>query len=173
MRVLALRARQAGMVLMVTLVMLIVITLFVISMVRLSNTNAIIVGNMQAQKAVEAEAQQAAELALNKFTFWEDAMTTANSWSSSTSASLSYSALWTAYTPTGASAAPKTQSDNITIYRPQCLYYEPATGYSALSGVAPQDTYWDLQVTASDSKTGASTEIHQGVQMRLPAGNCK
>ena len=165
--------RQSGMVLMVTLVMLIVITLFVISMVRLSNTNAIIVGNMQAQKAVEAEAQQAAELALNKFAFWEDAMTTANTWSSTSAASVSYSSLWSAYTPTGASDAPATQSDNITIYRPQCLFFEPATGYSALSGVAPQDTYWDLQVLASDSKTGASTEIHQGVQMRLPAGNCK
>jgi hypothetical protein len=165
--------RQSGMVLMVTLVMLIVITLFVISMVRLSNTNAIIVGNMQAQKSVEAEAQQAAELALNKFSFWEDAMTTANTWASTTAGSVSYSTLWAAYTPTGATAAPATQSDNITIYRPQCLFFEPATGYSALSGVAPQDTYWDLQVNASDSKTGASTEIHQGVQMRLPAGNCK
>jgi hypothetical protein len=162
------------MVLLVTLVMLIVITLFVISMVRLSNTNAIIVGNMQAQKSVEAEAQQAAELALNKFAFWEDAMTTVNTWSSTT-ASVSYSTIWANYLPTGAGLGtpPATQSDNITVYRPQCLFFEPATGYSALSGVAPQDTYWDLRVNASDSKTGASTEIHQGVQMRLPAGNCK
>jgi hypothetical protein len=167
--------RQGGMVLMVTLVMLIVITLFVLSMVRLSNTNAIIVGNMQAQKAVEAEAQQAAELALNKFAFWEDAMLAANTWASTSTASVTYSSMWTAYTPTGAGSTtpPKTQSDNIIVYRPQCLFFEPAAGYSALSGVAPQDTYWDLQVSASDSRTGASTEIHQGVQMRLPAGNCK
>lgn len=166
---------QRGMVLMITLVMLIVITLFVVSMVRLSNTNAIIVGNMQAQKGVEAEAQQAVELALNKFTFWEDAMTTANTWSSASTASVSYSTVWTTYLPTGAGSAtpPKTQSDSIVVYRPQCLFFEPAQGYSALSGVAPQDTYWDLQVNASDSKTGASTEIHQGIQMRLPAGNCK
>lgn len=172
-RVILARPTQQGMVLLVTLVMLIVITLFVLSMVRLSNTNAIIVGNMQAQKAVEAEAQQAAEIALNKFAFWEDAMTEANTWSTSSTASVSYSTLWSAYTPTGASGAPKTQSDSITVYRPQCLFFEPASGYSALSGVAPQDTYWDLQVSASDSKTGASTEIHQGIQMRLPAGNCK
>jgi hypothetical protein len=167
--------RQSGMVLMVTLVMLIVITLFVLSMVRLSNTNAIIVGNMQAQKAVEAEAQQAAELALNKFAFWEDAMTTVNTWASTSTASVSYSSIWTTYLPAGAGSTtpPKTQSDNIIVYRPQCLFFEPAAGYSALSGVAPQDTYWDLQVSASDSRTGASTEIHQGVQMRLPAGNCK
>ena len=48
-----LRQRQDGMVLIVTLAMLVVITLFVISMIRLGNTNAIIVGNMQAQKGVE------------------------------------------------------------------------------------------------------------------------
>ena len=166
-------SRQSGMVLMVTLVMLIVITLFVISMVRLSNTNAIIVGNMQAQKSVEAEAQQAVEIAMNKFSFWEDAMLETNTWATSSTGSVALSSLWTAYTPTGATAAPAVQSTSITVDRPQCLFFEPATGYSALSGVAPQDTYWDLQVNAADSKTGASTEIHQGVQMRLPAGNCK
>jgi len=52
------------------------------------------------------------------------------------------------------------------------MYYQPATGYSALSGVAPQDTYWDVHANASDSTTGATSEVHQGVQMRLPAGNC-
>ena len=64
------------------------------------------------------------------------------------------------------------QSTTVTVSRPQCLYYQPATGYSALSVVAPQDTYWDLQANATDSKTGASAEVHQGIQMRLPAGNC-
>lgn len=167
------RSAQDGMVLLVTLVMLVVITLFVVSMVRLSNTNALIVSNMQAQKGIEAEAQQAIEIAMNRFSFWEDAMTGANTWANSTTASVSYSALWTAYKPTGATAAPATQADAITVYRPQCQFFEPASGYSALSGVAPQDTYWDLRVDAADSKTGASTEIHQGVQMRLPAGNCK
>jgi hypothetical protein len=168
-----LRRAQSGMVLIVTLAMLVVITLFVISMVRLGNTNAVIVGNMQAQKGVESEAQQAIEMAVNKFTFFDDAIQETNSWATSTTTYLSYSTMWTNYRPTGATAAPATQSDDIKIYRPQCLFFEPATGYSALSGIAPQDTFWDLAVTASDSKTGASTEIHQGLQMRLPAGNCK
>jgi hypothetical protein len=167
------RRAQSGMVLIVTLAMLVVITLFVISMVRLGNTNAVIVGNMQAQKGVEAEAQQAIEMAVNKFTFFDDAIQEANSWSVSSTAYLTYSTMWTNYHPTGATASPATQSDDIKIYRPQCLFFEPASGYSALSGIAPQDSYWDLAVTASDSKTGASSEIHQGLQMRLPAGNCK
>jgi len=167
------RRTQSGMVLIITLAMLVVITLFVISMVRLGNTNAVIVGNMQAQKGVEAEAQQAIEIALNKFQFFEDSISETNSWASPATQYITYSALWAAYTPTGATAAPATRSDDIRVYRPQCLFFEPATGYSALSGVAPQDTYWDLGVTASDSKTAATTEIHQGIQIRLPAGNCK
>src|SRR2546428_8585052 len=174
------RRAQSGMVLIVTLAMLVVITLFVISMVRLGNTNAVIVGNMQAQKGVEAEAQQAIEMALNKFQFFDDTIQGTTSWASPATDSnrnneqyVAYSGLWTAYTPTGATAAPATQSNDIKVYRPQCLFFEPATGYSALSGIAPQDTYWDMSVVAKDDKTGASTEIHQGVQMRLPAGNCK
>ena len=164
---------QQGMVLLITLIMLVVITLFVMSMVRLGNTNAAIVGNMQAQKGVEAEAQQAIEMALNRFQFFDEAMTEVASWANPATTYLSYADLWNAYKPAGATAVPATRADDIKIYRPQCLFFEPATGYSALSGVAPQDTYWDIQANAGDSKTGAGTEIHQGVQMRLPAGNCK
>lgn len=165
--------RQQGMVLIVTLAMLVVITLFVISMVRLGNTNAQIVGNMQAQKGVEAEAQQAIEIAVNKYNFFDDAIQEANTWATSTTAFVSYNTVWTNYTPTGATSAPATLSDSFKVYRPQCLFFEPTAGYSALSGIAPQDTYWDISVTASDSKTGASSEVHQGLEMRLPAGNCK
>jgi hypothetical protein len=169
------RRAQSGMVLIVTLAMLVVITLFVISMIRLGNTNAVIVGNMQAQKGVESEAQQAIEMALNKFQFFDDTIQETNSWAASTTEYVTYSALWTAYTPTGATVRPATlaNASDIKIYRPQCIFFEPATGYSALSGVAPQDTYWDMSVIAKDDKTGASTEIHQGIQIRLPAGNCK
>lgn len=176
------RGRQQGMVLIVTLAMLVVITLFVISMIRLGNTNAVIVGNMQAQKTVDTEAQQALEIAVNKYSFFDDAIQDTNSWASPPTDStrnneqyLLYSTLWAAYTPTGATAAPATLSDpaQFKVYRPQCLFFEPTSGYSALSGIAPQDTYWDIAVVASDSTTGASTEEHQGLEMRLPAGNCK
>ena len=173
------RGKQQGMVLIVTLAMLVVITLFVISMVRLGNTNAMIVGNMQAQKGVEAEAQQAIELAMNKFNFFDDAIQSTNSWAApaidatrNNEQYVTYSALWTAYTPTGATTAPATLSTDFKIYRPQCLFFEPTAGYSALSGIAPQDTYWDMAAVATDSRTGASSEIHQGLEMRLPAGNC-
>src|SRR5437762_14196777 len=93
---------QSGMVLIVTLAMLVVITLFVISMIRLGNTNAAIVGNMQAQKGVEAEAQQAIEMAVNKYNFFDDAIQETNTWSSAATAFVTYTTVYTNYTPTGA-----------------------------------------------------------------------
>ena len=172
-------SRQQGMTLLIALIMLIVITLFVVSMVKLNSTNAIIVGNMRAQKAVESEAAQQAEIAINQYQFFEDVISSTGPWASpSTDATtqqyyLSSADLWTNYKPTGATTAPAMQSTDAKLYKPQCQYYEPSSGYSALSGVAPQDTYWDMMVTTTDSKSGASAEMHQGVQMRLPAGNCK
>jgi len=164
---------EKGMTMFIALVMLIVITVFVVSMVRLSNINAMVVGNMQAQKAVEAEAQQVVEVAVNNYLFFKDAIEGTGSWSIPSTARISDATLWANYKPLTATGAPAKSADVIDISRPQCLHFEPATGYSALSGVAPQDTFWDLAVAASDSRSGASAEIHQGVQMRLPAGNCK
>lgn len=165
-------ARERGMTLLVSLIMLVVITLFAISMVRLNSVNIAAVANMQGQKVVETEAAQAVEIAVGKFSFFDDVIANQNAWAGS-AASMSYATLWTNYKPAGAgSTAPATQSSAITISRPQCVYYEPSSGYSALSGVAPQDSYWDIQVTATDSFTGATTEMHQGISMRLPAGNC-
>lgn len=166
------RGRQNGMTLLIALIMLIVITLFVLSMMRLSSTNTAIVGNMQAQKTVETEAQQAVELALGSFTFFDDVIRNQNTWAGN-QASADYATLWAAYKPSGAGAtAPATLSGTITMYRPQCVHFETATGYSALSPVAPQDTFWDIRVDAADAFTSVTTEMHQGIRMRLPPGNC-
>ncbi len=168
----AFRRSQRGLTLLITLVMLTVITLFTVSMMRLSTINASIMGNMQAQKTVESEAQQAIEIAVNQFAFFNDAINSLNAWNPNTVASLSYSTLWTNYKATGlGSTAPPTLS-SITLSRPVCVYFTPSSGYSALSGVAPQDTFWDLAAKATDNFTGATSEVHQGVRMRLPAGNC-
>ena len=41
------------------------------------------------------------------------------------------------------------------------------------SGLALQDTYWDLQTTATNDNSGASVTTHQGVKVRLNASaNC-
>ncbi len=167
-------SRQQGVTLLIAIIMLIVITMFVVTAVKLGSTNAAIVSNMRAQKQVDTEAQQQIEIALNKFQFFNDAISGTGPWASASTTTLDATTLWTNYAPAGATSAPATQTSpgNLTISRPQCQYFQPATGYSALSGVAPQDTYWDMQANASDSNTGASSEVHQGIHIRLPAGNC-
>jgi len=162
---------QRGMTLLIALIMLIVMTMFVVSMVKIGNTNTTIVSNMRAQKSVDTEAQQQIEIAINRYQFFSDVIGGAGGWASAPTY-LTAAQLWATYAPPGASTETATQSNDLRLYRPQCNYAAPASGYSALSGVAPQDTYWDIEATASDSTTGASTEIHQGIWMRLPAGNC-
>lgn len=162
---------QRGMTLLVVMVMLTMITLFVVSMVKLSNTNALVVGNMQSQKSVESEAQQAVEVAINSYTFFSNAISNTGTWTAGTD-TISYSTLWSNYTPSGAASTVPTTQSVMTIYRPQCTHAETVSGYSATSTVAPQDTYWDIRVDSVDNITGATTEIHQGVKIRLPAGTC-
>jgi Tfp pilus assembly protein PilX len=165
------KGSQRGMTLVIVLIMLVMITLFVVTMVRLTSTNASVVGNMQAQKVVETEAQQAIEIAVNKFEFFNDALNNQNAWPS-TASYIDATTLWSTYAPSGAgTAAPNTQS-TIKVFRPQCVYAAPASGYSALSTVSPQDSTWDIKITAEDGTTGATSEMHQGIKMRLPAGSC-
>ncbi len=63
-------ATQHGATLLVVLVMLVMITLFVLSMIRLSNTNLRVVGNMQSQRALESGAQQAIEEKIGSIAFF-------------------------------------------------------------------------------------------------------
>jgi Tfp pilus assembly protein PilX len=163
--------RQRGATLLVVLIMLVMVTMFVVSMIQLSGTNASVVGNMQAQKVVETEAAQSVELAVNQYNFFNDAINNQNAWASNAT-TISYATLWSTYKPTGAGTTAPSMQSTITVTRPQCIYAAPATGYSALSNVSPQDTNWDVQINAEDSVSGAVTEIHQGLKMRLPAGSC-
>jgi Tfp pilus assembly protein PilV len=145
---------QGGMTLVVGLIMLLVITLFVVSAVRLSTANLRTVGNMQSRNEAAAASQRAIE----------DMM--------------SSTAAFTAPT-TIVPATPVTVPINKTDYSvvretPVCVRTEPVTGNSYdNAGLALQDTYWDLQATASNSKSGASVTTHQGVRVRLNASaNC-
>jgi len=133
-------ATQHGATLLVVLVMLVMITLFVLSMIRLSNTNLRVVGNMQSQRALESGAQQAIEEKIGSIAFFNDASTI------------------NGYT--------------VNISRPSCFFSTPATGYSATSNISPEDTSWEIAVNASDSISGSTTAVVQGVKIRLPAGNC-
>lgn len=149
------RGRERGATLLVVLVMLVMITLFVVSMIRLSSTNLKVVGNMQAQRALESAAQQAVEERISTITFFNEAIAGTGTWAGGVT---SVDQTVNAYT--------------VAIAKPTCVYSAPAEGYSATSTISPEDTYWEIQASSTDSFTGARVTLVQGVKMRLPAGNC-
>jgi Tfp pilus assembly protein PilX len=139
------RHLQQGATLIVSLVMLVVMTLFAISAINLSSTNLKIVGNMQSQRLMEMAAQDAIERMIS--------------------------------TPTYYSLTPSAQSFTISglavsVSAPACSRSTPATGYSATSGISPEDDDWEFVATVTDGLTGAALALHQGVRIRLLAGNC-
>lgn len=140
------RSRQQGAVLIVSLVVLIVLTLFVISSTRIATGNLLIVGNMQAKHNVESIAQSGVEQVLSSITPF--------------------------YAPADPVAVSAPSGVTVAVANRVCLTATPASGYSAVSGISPEDTFWNVQVSVNDSVTGAATVMHQGVRIRLPAGNC-
>lgn len=140
-----LQKKQRGATLIVSLIMLIVLTLFAVSAINLSSINLKIVGNMQSQKAMEAAVQDAIEQMLS--------------------------------TPTYYSLTPSNQTltvsgFDVSITAPDCLRSVPATGYSATSGISPEDNDWEFIASVTDGLTGAQLTLHQGVRIRMLAGNC-
>lgn len=138
--------RQRGSVLFVSLVMLIMLTLVVVNSINISGVNLKIVGNMQHRAATEAAAQRAVEQVLSSATNF--------------------------YAPTQAVAVTAPAGMTVTVGNRTCLAYGPAPGYSAISGMSPEDTQWDVRVTVADGVTGAATTMSQGVRIRMLAGSC-
>ena len=139
-----LRRRQQGSVLVTCLVMLVVITMFGLSSVNSSVINLQVIGNSQSLKSLEASAMQAMEQVIGSLASFQ------------------------------APAAQTVTVNNysVAITAATCLGSAPAAGYSALSTVSPEETYWELQGTATDPATGASVQMSQGVRIRLNAGSC-
>ena len=138
--------RQAGVSLIISLIMLVVLTLMAVSSMNLNNTSLKIVGNMQSQKALDNAAQEANATILGSFSSFA--------------------------IPVPTPPAMTVNAYSITVATPVCKKSALAFGYQFDDPLAPEDTNWELQASASDSLTGATTVVHNGVKIRLPAGNC-
>lgn len=136
---------QQGATLIVSLVMLVVMTLFAVSAINLSSMNLRIVGNMQTQRLMEMSAQDAIERMISTPTYYSLTPTTQN------------------FTISGLAVA---------VTAPACVRSVPATGYSATSGISPEDNDWEFIATVTDGLTGAALALTQGVRIRMLAGNC-
>src|SRR5512135_1562909 len=143
-------SRQRGMTLVVGLIMLLVITLFVVSAIRLSTVSLRTVGNMQARSEAAAAGQRRIE----------DLMSSTTAFTSPSASTVIVPVNGVNYT--------------VTTPVPACVKTVPVTGNSYdNSGLALQDTYWDVQNTAANAASGAAVTTHQGVKVRLSAGaNC-
>jgi Tfp pilus assembly protein PilX len=139
---------QRGATLLVVLIMLVVLTLFAVQAINLSTINARVVGNMQQRVVAESVAQTAIETTLNSIN---------NFGYTGRSASVSVTA------PTGLT---------VTVGNRVCINAQAASGYSAAVALVPEDTFWDVPVSVTDSITGSATTMHQGVKIRMLAGNC-
>lgn len=139
-------AKQRGAVLIVSLILLVVLTLFVISSTQIAGGSLRIVGNVQARQNVESIAQQALEQVI--------------------------SGIDPFYAPTATVSIAAPSGTAVSVGDRTCVRAMPAPGYSAVSGISPEDTFWNVPVTVTDSITGASAATAQGVRIRLPAGNC-
>lgn len=138
--------RQRGATLITALLFLVIMTLFAVSAINMSMTNFKIVGNMQAQKQLDAYTKEAIEKTLSSMAQFN--LTPAKS---------------TMSTPVG----------TVNIDAPVCIDTRTATGYSAVvQNIIPEDNTWEVTAHVTDSLTGAHTYMHQGVQIRMLAGNC-
>lgn len=138
--------KQVGASLLISLIMLVVLTLIGVTSMNLNTTSLKIVGNMQAQKALDNAAQEANATLLGSFSNFA--------------------------VPVPTPAAMTINGYSVTPSKPICKKSLLAFGYQFDDPLAPEDTNWELQASASDSLTGATAIIHNGARIRLPAGNC-
>jgi len=144
--VLSRRAEQ-GATLVVTLIMLMMMTLFAIAAVNLSGANLKVIGNMQARTASEAAAQWAIEDTLSSVNWF----------------STNYATVRSVVAPNGLTAQVQARS---------CKAALPATGYSAVQPIVPEDTVWEFKVEVTDPISNAKAAMWQGTKIRMLAGNC-
>jgi Tfp pilus assembly protein PilX len=137
---------QRGATLLISLIMLVVLTLFAVAGFNLSSVNLKIAGNFQAQRGMEAAAQQAIEQVLST---------------------------GTAFSLTPAAQTVTVSGFNVAVNAPACNYYRTASGYGKdIEALAPEDTDWEVRAAVTDALTGAQANVTQGVAIRLPKGNC-
>ena len=140
------RQPQTGATLVVAMIILLMMTLFAVSSINMSSVNLKIVGNLQAQKALDARAQDVIEQILSDQAKFNAPLGTTDR---------------------------EFPEGTVAVDIPVCIDSKVATGYTAVAlDIIPQDNTWEIVASITDSETGAVNTLHQGVEMRMLAGNC-
>lgn len=138
------RRRQAGVTLVVALLLLAVLALLGVTAVNNSMVNLRIVGNMQAHQDAEAVSQEAIEQVISSIAIFN----------------------------TPAATTITLAGVDVQVSEPTCLDVRPAEGYSATFPLAPEDTHWELGASYDDPVSGAQADLVQGVTIVMPSGSC-
>ena len=138
---------QRGSVLFVSLILLVAMTMIAVASARIGTTQLSLVGNVQSAQRVESVAQLGIEEVVGRIDAFSDP-----------TQSITLSNL-----PVGI---------NVAVSDRRCLSAVPASGFSAVMKIAPEDTLWEVDVQATDSLTGATATVSQGVRVRMLAGSC-
>ena len=168
--------RQSGTTLLVVLIMLVVLTLLAVSGMRMGTSSLQIVGNMQARKFVENVGQQAVEDVMNSIVPFNDPTgpVTLRSGGALVAAATTHVAIPPAIqAPPTYTSLPAPTGMKVAVYDRICLASSPASGYSAVQPIVPEDNLWEFKVLVADDFTQAGTMMVQGVKIRQLAGACK
>jgi type IV pilus assembly protein PilX len=155
--------REQGATLLVVLVMLVVLTLLGVAGMRMSTSSLQVVGNMQARKFAENVASQSIE----------DVMNSINPFNAPTGpVTLRTGGTTVTANPGVAVSLPSPAGVTVTVSSRTCIASAPASGYSAVSTIAPEDNLWEFNVTVNDTFTKATSTMVQGTKIRQLAGSC-
>jgi type II secretory pathway component PulK len=141
--------QQSGMALVMALVMLTVLSMIAVSAIRATNSGIRIVGNMQVADEVEIAAQLGIESLLSNLSN---------------------------FTTSGGTGIPSLyvdmNQDSVSDYKvvvatPKCVNTLSTDDDSTDVSGGSTINHYDVKATITDNRTGATTEIHQGVRIKL------
>lgn len=170
------RKAQAGITLVVSLIMVIVLTLLVVSAIRFGNINLKIASNVQAEAEASAAAQVAIEETVEKILATENidligaqSAMPVNTGGKDFMVSVTKPACIFSRNVSNAELQAD-DPDDVTCFEDNGS--DPiidANGNPIPKPSACKEQQWDIAASVNDASTGAKVEIVQGVKIRVPA----
>jgi Tfp pilus assembly protein PilX len=160
---------QGGMTLLVSLIMLIVLTMFAITAIRTGNIGFKIVGNQQAQKLMEAAAQQAVEQVISNLANFDPSTVVAPSTTVTQRVCVNANS---GHAPVAIPPATCASGTQVDVEPVRCISTKRSQYDSLTQPMATFDNVWEIVATVTDTFTGAKATYHQGVKIRMLSGQC-
>jgi Tfp pilus assembly protein PilX len=167
--------RQAGSALVISMVMLVVLTLIVISIIKATNVNSRVAGNMQLQKEAEAAAQQAVETVIAT-PFYAAPAATSVAVDINGDGSNEYAVAVAQPTCVSQKTIKLADLDLSNAEDVKCSLGGAARNTGIIGGAVSGDSLcanalWDISATATDANAATTAKTHQGVSVRVDQGS--